>query len=664
MEAKGFTETLRRMLFGGIIFSVFFQLLTEFVEAIYLYGLLGTDIPPEIGMVLLFFSPALLLVFKKPFTTTKGWQILLSIALIARVIEISLPTRGRLIASGIGLAAILLFFPAFLAAKQKSATNKGFTKETGAGLTLAIFLLILFRALNSGSDISAQGMFRIISWLMILAGLILTWRQPSQSDQQKIQTQAKIRFPIYLFALGISGIFVLLYFAFTAPNIMARWSGSSNMVIHVILLTSWTLFSAWWIRQETISSKLVLGIGLVFVACLMLSILPSQVAFPPTMENGYPLLEPPVTLWNDLAVYAAVALSPVLLLAFTNYLNGLMQSKPTPRALAGAFSLGAGFMLVMVLAQVFTTVYDYIPVIGPAFRDKYWLVFLLPAIIALLPMVVYRKPQSQGGLESPQARRILGWFFTWIVFTVAIGIAASSAIPPTPRNEKKGLRVFTYNIQQGFDDQGERNFEGQLKYISSMSPDIIGLQECDTARIAGGNADLVAYLANHLNMHAYYGPSSVAGTFGIALLSRYPIENAKTYYLFSYGEQVAVIVAEINIEGKTFNIFITHLGNSGPIFQMEQMLELMSGKSNVIAMGDYNFRPYEEQYAITTAKYQDAYLIAQSKTIPSFWGEVDPFDIEERIDHIFISEELQVPYLEYLTQPESDHPGLFAEIGW
>ncbi|MEJ2512036.1 MAG: endonuclease/exonuclease/phosphatase family protein [Anaerolineales bacterium] len=197
-----------------------------------------------------------------------------------------------------------------------------------------------------------------------------------------------------------------------------------------------------------------------------------------------------------------------------------------------------------------------------------------------------------------------------------------------------------------------------------MSPDIIGLQECDTARIAGGNADIVSYFANHLDMYSYYGPSNVTGTFGIALLSRYPIENPKTYYLFSIGEQVAVIEAEITVGDQTFNIYVTHLGNGGPIFQMRQMLELMRGKSNIIAMGDFNFRPYEEQYKITTVELNDAYQIAQTKTIPSLWGETKPFDIGERIDHIFISEGLQVPYLEYLTQPESDHPGLFAEIGW
>ena len=97
---------------------------------------------------------------------------------------------------------------------------------------------------------------------------------------------------------------------------------------------------------------------------------------------------------------------------------------------------------------------------------------------------------------------------------------------------------------------------------------------------------------------------------------------------------------------------------------MRQMLELMQGEENLIAMGDFNFRPYEEQYAITTEEFLDAYLIAEQKTIPTLWGDAEPWEIDERIDHFFVSKDLKVSYLEYITQPESDHPAVFTEIGW
>ncbi|MEJ2511500.1 MAG: hypothetical protein P8Y72_07855, partial [Anaerolineales bacterium] len=230
METMKKNMPMRKLILSGIFFIVFFQLLTEFVESIYLFGLLGTKIPPEIALVALFFSPILLLFFKKQLITSNALKILLSIGLLARVVEIMLPTQGRLITSGVGVASLLLFIPSYLAAESKSQIINKFIKEIGAGLTLALFTLILLRALNSGSDLSAQGMFRIISWIISITGLILVWiSRPSTKDEIS-RDENKNRFQTYLFTLGISSILVLLYFSFTAPNIISRWTGTPNLV--------------------------------------------------------------------------------------------------------------------------------------------------------------------------------------------------------------------------------------------------------------------------------------------------------------------------------------------------------------------------------------------------------------------------------------------------
>ena len=58
------SPTLQRTTVYAVFFLFFFQLLADFVEAIYAFGLLGTNIPPEIVAVLLFFSPLLLLLWR------------------------------------------------------------------------------------------------------------------------------------------------------------------------------------------------------------------------------------------------------------------------------------------------------------------------------------------------------------------------------------------------------------------------------------------------------------------------------------------------------------------------------------------------------------------------------------------------------------------------
>jgi len=656
----------------------FFQLLTEFVEAIYLFGLLGTEIPPEIGLVILFFSPLLLLPLKKVLSAPLGLKLLLSIALLSRGVEIFLPTQGRLIFSGIGFAAMLLFFTGVMTNRQFIQNSITRIKELGAGLSLAVLALILTRAVNSGSDITATGMFRIISLFIVGIGIALVWfggKYQGESDETAISSQlseASIEPPntsgkhhkIYLNSFGLANIIAILYFSITAPNIISRWNSSSNLILQLLLMAAWLFTSIWWINQKTFSPKRVLGSGLIFSIFLLNSINPQQVGFPPTMESGYPFAAPQAEQWHALTTYIMVLFSPALLLVFVHYLREIVQKAPSPGKIAGSFGISGGYLLILVLAQVFTTVYDYIPVIGPAFRDKYWLVLFLPAILSFVPLLFNsQNPSPQPSL--PQKAR-MRWLISAAMMVVisAIGLAWRPVPPSAPGEGKNSLRVFTYNIQQGFDDQGERNFDGQLKLIRDKSPDIIGLQECDTARIAGGNADVVAYMADHLGMYSYYGPSSVTGTFGIALLSRYPIENPATYFLFSEGEQVAVIEADITVGEQRFRIYVTHLGNGGPIYQMRQMLELMHGQENLIAMGDFNFRPYEEQYAIATEEFLDAYLIAQQKTIPILWGDSAPWQDEERIDHFFVSKDLNVKYLEYITHPESDHPALFADIGW
>jgi endonuclease/exonuclease/phosphatase family metal-dependent hydrolase len=176
------------------------------------------------------------------------------------------------------------------------------------------------------------------------------------------------------------------------------------------------------------------------------------------------------------------------------------------------------------------------------------------------------------------------------------------------------------------------------------------------ARFSGGNADIVRTFSEGLGMYAYYGPKTVTGTFGIALLSRYPIQNPSTFFMYSEGEQTASIQAQIIVNGKTYQILVTHLGNDGPIIQQQQVLERLAGLQNVIAMGDFNFDQTSEQYALTTQTLEDAWVSAGS---PPAAG----LDMGHLIDHIFVSPGMDVQLAQYIVSPVSDHPALLVEIG-
>ncbi len=48
----------------------------------------------------------------------------------------------------------------------------------------------------------------------------------------------------------------------------------------------------------------------------------------------------------------------------------------------------------------------------------------------------------------------------------------------------------SYNIQQGVDGKAERAWAEQLELIRQVDPDLLALQESDSARISLGNDDL------------------------------------------------------------------------------------------------------------------------------------------------------------------------------
>jgi endonuclease/exonuclease/phosphatase family metal-dependent hydrolase len=281
-------------------------------------------------------------------------------------------------------------------------------------------------------------------------------------------------------------------------------------------------------------------------------------------------------------------------------------------------------------------------------------VYLLAGLGMGLPLLLVRQPQF--AFQPVEARQPL----VILAGALAIGTllaAAFTAPRPAAMPEKAELKVMTYNIQQGYAKSGQKNLAGQLQVIQAVNPDILGLEESDTARIANGNVDVVRYIADRLEMYSYYGPTTTTGTFGIALLSKYPIQDASTFFMYSEGEQTATIQARITVNGRVYNVFVTHLGNKGPIVQLEDMLERVQGQENVIAMGDFNFRPPTEQYQLITQTLADAWLLRWpgGKDAPGF-------DPQKRIDHMFVSPGIQVLEAEYVVDPASDHPYMYVVI--
>jgi endonuclease/exonuclease/phosphatase family metal-dependent hydrolase len=658
-------RTLRRSpmaatLLWGLLCLCFIQLLTDFVAALYAVGLMGLNIPPEIACVLFLFAPLALVFWRRP-VGARALNWVGAVALVCRAVEPLLATHERLFVTGLGVAGFLVLFAGWL-----SVADAPEDRELGRGLALGTGFAILLRAAGNGIDLSTLGMFKAIGWLLALAAGALLFLRAAPTVSGAAAAHPEHAKPTEAFwrvaglSVGIVAAFTMLYFGFAAPNVIARWVEAP--FLPVLLLAFLALAGFAWLSNavERLSARTVVLWNLAFVLALVLTIGVQQINFPPDAQ-AFPLDAPAGSPWQVAPLAVMLLLFPVICLDLRLFYRAARRLRPTPRAAGAGFGLASLFLLVLIFAHVFTTVYDYIPVVGPLFRDRFWLVYLLAGAGLVLPLglVGWKTIRTDPVREGPGSANLAAGVLAACA-VLGLALAASGEFAPLPpARADHSLRVLTYNIQQGYDAAGQKNITGQLRLMRQADADIIGLQESDTNRIAGGNDDVVGFLASQLHMYAYYGPSPVTGTFGIALLSRLPIQNPHTFFMASTGEQTAGIGAQITQAGRTFNVCVTHLGNDGALVQQEGVLREMQGQDNLVMMGDFNFDARSPSYQRTVASLADAWWMRWPQGTDN-----QGFTAAEEIDHIFVSPTATVTDIHYLTGPESDHPALFVQIGW
>ncbi|NHJ21414.1 MAG: hypothetical protein EAX91_10745 [Candidatus Lokiarchaeota archaeon] len=669
----------------GILFFFFFEQITKFIESIYLLNLIITGINENIAAVLFLLSPIVLLFFKKGLSK-KAMVVLAEITIVCRVLQPFFGTQIKMILTGIGLGTFLLFLAVYLQKRSHKSSEEG-GLSLGISLGFGLALSILFRTLNYSVDLTLTFGFQWIGWILAIIAAILTinlLRPPkTEADTEKTSDKGKYgsKWKILALCMGLFSILILCYFAFSSPVVIARWTEGDYLAIITIVILAITGFIIVAAVKPNLITKIpskgILLWNIIFVTLLVLTIGLNQIPF--VFITSYPILAPETTILHHIVLYIMLVLSPIVLFDFVILLRELFRSRPSTRKMGAGFFASSLFSVLIIFSAVFTTVWDYIPLVGPLFRDMIWLVYLVIGAFIVWPLLLVKR---EAFIFNKISRINTGKIFKTIgvIVIIALGTIISCGvlgiphIRPTANDDT--LSILSYNIQQGADEPGNLNFEGQRAVIDILNPDIVGLVESDTDRIANGNNDIVRYISESLGYYSYFGPKTVTGTFGIALLSKYPILNPRTFYMESVGEQTAAIWAQIIVGTNTFNIFVTHLGNyrnttlgdRTQIVQQENLLTVTAGRSNVILMGDFNFEPNTEQYNITVAQLYDCWELVYNSN-PAY-AVVDPnlpgdrIIPDERIDHIFVSSQLNasVTFIHYTGDYQSDHPAVYTTI--
>ena len=651
----------------GIIFLLFIQLAGTLVESIYLMDLLHSGLDAKILGVLFFFTPLLLLPFYKKYPRGLLW-FSFGLLFITRGILPLFKVAPRMFISGLGTLAVISLFFLLLRSLPFGDSRRRIGLWGGAALALAVSLSVLLRTAYHGVEYSLTPSGTWVGWLLgLLLGFSL-WILKPVAPAIKVENKTG---GVTTSVLGLIMVLVLAWFSFSAPAVIARWTqGNYTLIVAVISLfsTGWVLLSllapGW---TERISSRLLLVWNLAFTLCLTATILTQQVGSPLTPEAAPVVVGAPT--WTQLLpLFLMLLLFPVIFLDMKVFVDQLSDKTPAPRDLVPGLLVGAFLIILLVFANIFTNVWGYVKPISLFFRGKYWLsYFVIAGLITFLAWAAARKKQPALPAIDIKFKWVpavvLGILFV-VTLRFAMPVDYGGTIPS--ESPRTSIEVMTFNIQQANDVDGEKSFERQLALIQKVSPDVLSLQETDSARISMNNNDYVRFYADSLGYYSYFGPIPVMGTYGTSILSKYPLYNVRTAYIYSDKDENGIAEAEITVgQGVTFTIYDVHPDGS-PTVDMtfaKTLINRSKGKPYVIALGDYNLRDYEEAYQLINSVYTNVWTSIYPTKISADGTDMSG---ENRIDHIFISSDLQARNPVYILTPDSatDHAVHWTELYW
>jgi len=666
------------LVFISILFLLFIQLFSDFIESTYLLVLMTLSINQNLLVLLFLFSPITLLLFKKNIPS-KLLPILGVIMVGCRVLEPLFETTARMIISGVGVGCFMIFFPVYLLTVNADAEERH-GLNIGLGLMIALASSILLRTLGFTIDLSTHGWGQIIGWVLAAIELMMILgfyesriHQGPSKHYDEVSSPEPIKTPrpvgkryVLGIALGLTSILFFITFAFCSPVAISRWTEGNYLFITTFVSVMVALSVVLVLYKpemiSNLSPRILLVWNVVFIAAFVMTAAVNQIYFPGSVDP-YPIEAPVTTLLHFVPLVIMLATFPVILFDFAFLSRGIMNCnyKLKISTISIGFTLGSGLWIVlMILSLVFTSVWGFIPVVGVLFRDMFWLVFLVIGLVLLVSLRRVSK-HTLSFLESkqpPKSNAIIASVLVVLFLGTLVGGLVLEANPPPLAEPADSVRFLTYNLQQGVSEAQNKNYDGQLEIIRSIDADIIGLQE--TSKIAGCS-DVVKYIADNLNYYSYFGPKGVTGTTGVALLSRYPIENPRTLYHFSENvdrKQTITIEAEVVVGAYTFTVYVTHTygRTSAKSILVSDVLNEASGKNNVVFFGDFNFRPNGESYNLTTDVLDDSWILKWPT------GNNDQGDTNDEVDHIFVSPGTEISDCQYEYDPQSDHPAYWADI--
>ncbi|MFF3865403.1 endonuclease/exonuclease/phosphatase family protein [Micromonospora sp. NPDC001898] len=269
----------------------------------------------------------------------------------------------------------------------------------------------------------------------------------------------------------------------------------------------------------------------------------------------------------------------------------------------------------------------------------------VPVVVAGLVAVVALAPARRGGTAVPAGAASRAWTrpFAVVAGLVALlvtNLPAAEVAPLRPGSPPADVRVVAYNVRMGFGLDGRFDPDGLARVVAAERPDVVVLGEVDRGWLLNGGHDTLTLLAARLRMPYVFAPAADP-VWGDAVLSRFPVESARTVALAAVGAPTGAQALGVTVDlggDARLAVVATHLQpppGQEPVAQARAVarfaLGYAAGRPLVVA-GDLNTEPGAPAYAeFTRAGLVDALAAAR----PLFTSPAD--DPREQIDHVLVS---------------------------
>jgi len=532
------------------------------------------------------------------------------LALICRlVLAFDILPMITLVISSLGVAFLLIWVTLLFQNKRKVVF-----KNIGSSFILALMIDLVLRMIGNTFDITLT---LIGSIVLVVVGSIaftamnLTDKFAESKDEIKDEiivnekdTSVKF-FPLFVLSITIVSLIMLVSTLLIYPNVQQRWKidtfSKGSTEFWLITWLEFALLAGIFLTRKMIHEKIFSKLHKGYTMAISFVGLSLIVLF--------------VFLEHRVFLYLSLISLPVLLILFDSIALDSFKYLRNRKKWIGAFALSTFIGLLLYLLQTFAFNFAYVPkAIGSLLKNTYPLFIAIPAIIALLSLVLIWKKSQVIKLKSNIKLNtiFIGFLLIGMIFATSLNQPKLTSVETAPST----IKVCTYNIFQGFNEEGEFNYETVYSVLLEINADIIGLQETQTGRITNLNSDIVRYLATKLNYYFYQVPSISESNNGLALLSRFPITEASVISLPSSTDNKVYLSATIDLGNKEINVIVAHLSYDqtnadsldNRINQATTIINSPHASDADLLIGDFNTIPNLAEYVIIRTLFNDSWL--------------------------------------------------------